>query len=48
MSFKISQTIHFSNLKDITPSMNIRIAMDRIIKINFVTIFADYDQPEQT
>jgi hypothetical protein len=39
MSFKISQTIHSSNLKDIAPSMNITTAKNKIVEINFVTIF---------
>jgi len=39
MSFKISQTIHSSSLRDMYPSMDIMVAVDRIININFVIIF---------
>ena len=47
MSFKISQTIHSSSLRDMCPSMNIMVAIDKIVKINFVIILTDYDQLDE-
>lgn len=47
MSFKISQTIHSSSLRDMYRSMNIMVAIDKIVKINFVIILTDYDQPDE-